>query len=571
MDLENVAGQASIVKIIKNSLKLDRVSHAYLFCGPRGTGKTTMAKILAKNVNCLDLHDGEACGKCKNCLAILNGNCPDIIEIDAASNNSVDEIREIKNKISLVPSELKYKVYIIDEVHMLSIGAFNALLKTLEEPPEHVIFILATTDLHKVPVTVVSRCQCLDFHRIRENEIVRRLETIVNNENIKVDAEVLNSIANLSDGGLRDAIGMLDKVVSYSDSIVSIEDFEELNGIVSIERKKEFLKIIESSNIKEFIEFTDDIYNKGKDLAIFCQDLMILCRNLIVDYYTYQKCDFDVDFLLQFVDKLNDLCTAIRDSSNVRITFETKILSFLRSLNQKSTVPVEKTVLNTNIKEDKGYLDSQKDMNSLENFKNIVEKVSLEVAVEEKEPEKVEEVVNYNSSDNLAQNMERNSIIVNNCFFGASKNDLNTVKSMWNRLNDFALDSQLGAAACYLSDAVVRAASDKAIILTFDYESVVTRAFGMHDPISKVIEKILNHKYDVAYLTSEQWEKERAKYIENKNQGIPYVYRDLSELESPPQNIDVISQEKERTEESITDEAIKLFGENIVSINEGGI
>ena len=175
-DFSDVIGQFNIVKTLQNSLKLNQISHAYLFSGPRGTGKTTLAKILAKNINCLDLNDGKSCGKCKNCLSIINNECSDIIEIDAASNNGVDEIREIRNNVNIVPTQLKYKVYIVDEVHMLTIGAFNALLKTLEEPPSHVIFILATTDLHKVPITIVSRCQCYEFKKIRNEDIVDRLK-----------------------------------------------------------------------------------------------------------------------------------------------------------------------------------------------------------------------------------------------------------------------------------------------------------------------------------------------------------------------------------------------------------
>ena len=199
--LEDVMGQDIVTKILKNAIQNHKVCHAYMFSGPRGIGKTTIAKLLAKAVNCLNPHDGDSCEKCENCLSINSGFNADIIEIDAASNNGVDEIREIKSKINLVPNQLKYKVYIIDEVHMLSIGAFNALLKTLEEPPEHIIFILATTDLHKVPSTIVSRCQCFEFHRIQNEDIIKRLEYICKKEKIIVDKKVLENIAQLSDGG----------------------------------------------------------------------------------------------------------------------------------------------------------------------------------------------------------------------------------------------------------------------------------------------------------------------------------------------------------------------------------
>ena len=242
--LNDVIGQDVVIQILKNALLNNKVCHAYMFSGPRGIGKTSIAKLLAKAVNCTNLEDGDACGKCENCVSINEGSCPDIIEIDAASNNGVDEIREIKNKVNLVPNQLKYKVYIIDEVHMLSIGAFNALLKTLEEPPEHVIFILATTDLHKVPTTIISRCQCFEFHRISNVNIVSRLKYICEAENIRIEDNVLEMIANLSDGGLRDAVGMLDKLNAYSNSSITIDDFEKVNGIVSKEQNIQFLNYI---------------------------------------------------------------------------------------------------------------------------------------------------------------------------------------------------------------------------------------------------------------------------------------------------------------------------------------
>ena len=228
----DVVDQESIIKILTNSLKEGHISHAYLFSGPRGTGKTTIAKLVAKTVNCLNLNDDYSiCGKCENCLDILN-NSSDIIEIDAASNNGVDEIRELKSKINLVPSKLKYKVYIIDEVHMLSISAFNALLKTLEEPPSHVIFILATTEFYKVPETIVSRCQCLNFTRIKTSSIEKRLKEISEKENIKIEAEAIKAIADYSSGGMRDALGMLDKLASYNLETITLDDFLRINGLI---------------------------------------------------------------------------------------------------------------------------------------------------------------------------------------------------------------------------------------------------------------------------------------------------------------------------------------------------
>lgn len=564
LDLDDFSGQSAIVKIIKNSLKLNRISHAYLFCGPRGTGKTTMARILAKNINCLDLQDGIACGKCKNCLSILSGNCPDIIELDAASNNGVDEIREIKNKVSLVPTELKYKVYVIDEVHMLSSGAFNALLKTLEEPPGHVIFILATTDVHKVPVTIISRCQCLDFHRVCENDIIHRLRSICQSENIKIDDEVLKNIANLSDGGFRDAIGMLDKLISYSDKEVTLDDFEELNGIVSIEKKKEFLSMIVNSEINKIIQFIDDIYNLGKDLIIFSQDLMILCRNMIVNYYSYEKTDYDIEFLLSFVEKMDEIVISLKESNNLKIIFETKILSLVHKKNMENKQV--KTVDNIDLcnKDDQNVQNDIESNNHQENT-NITPTQEIENNLNT-DSELEENKYNKSSNNNF---IKKNKIIVNNCFYSASKDKLLYIKESWKNLNDYALDSKYGAAACYLSDATIRAAGSHEIIITFDYESMVSRGFQFSTLIEQLLFKIFDETYYVAYLTEEEWNIEKNKYIENKNNGISYQYLNLSDLnkqqESSSQNIEV---KEDSTSNSIVDDAIKLFGENIVSINE---
>ena len=265
-EFKDVVGQDVIVNTLKNAVAYNHVSHAYLFSGPRGTGKTTIAKIFARAVNCLEPEDGLACGKCKNCEYSFSKECMDIIEIDAASNNGVDEIRELRNKVNILPSELKYKVYIIDEVHMLSIGAFNALLKTIEEPPSHVIFILATTDPQKIPSTIVSRCQWYSFKKINNSDIVKKLRQIVDAENISVDVKVLEKIAEASDGGLRDAIGLLDKLRAYATDDITLDVFYELNGQVNDSELKELEKMIFSNNVKDTLFIIEEYYQNGKNL-----------------------------------------------------------------------------------------------------------------------------------------------------------------------------------------------------------------------------------------------------------------------------------------------------------------
>ena len=244
-NFSEVVGQNVIVQTLKNSIINNSINHAYLFSGPRGTGKTSMAKIFANTINCESIVDGE---KCNNCVFCTQNKNDDIIEIDAASNNGVDEIRELRSKVSLVPSLGKYKVYIIDEVHMLTVGAFNALLKTLEEPPNHAVFILATTEPHKIPLTILSRCQQFNFKKISENTIFERLSYIANKEKINITKDAIMEIATTCDGGMRDAISMLDQAHSYSSENIDLNVINDINGNVSEEEIYNLTKYIIDKN-----------------------------------------------------------------------------------------------------------------------------------------------------------------------------------------------------------------------------------------------------------------------------------------------------------------------------------
>ena len=246
---EEISGQEGVVGVLKNAIKTGRISHAYLFCGPRGTGKTTTAKLLAKMVNCTNPIDGEPCGKCESCLSIFNNTNDDIIEIDAASNNGVDEIRELINNIKLAPSNSKFKVYIIDEVHMLSTSAFNALLLTLEEPPSHVVFILATTDIQNVPITILSRTQRFDFTRISMSDLCSRLKYVCEKENINITEDAIKEIAQLSDGGLRDALSILDQLSAQRNNI-DLDSVQKTFGDIPTAKIQKLINLLEENDKK---------------------------------------------------------------------------------------------------------------------------------------------------------------------------------------------------------------------------------------------------------------------------------------------------------------------------------
>ena len=303
-----VIGQEHIIKTLKNALINNKTSHAYVFSGPRGIGKTTIARILAKAINCEELQNGEPCNKCASCRLINNNETPDIIELDAASNNGVDEIRNVLEKVNFLPGVLKNKVYIIDEVHMLSISAFNALLKTLEEPPAHVMFVLATTEPHKIPATILSRCQRFDFKPLTVKEIKTNLKNIAEKEKIAIEEEALNLVAEAAEGGMRDAIGILDQVSAYSTTEITLNDVNNVTGRISNQKLIELMQTINEGNSAKAVEITNELLALGKEATRIVQSLMQLCRDILL----YQNTDGEINDKLIYDDMaFKMLCNTI--------------------------------------------------------------------------------------------------------------------------------------------------------------------------------------------------------------------------------------------------------------------
>ncbi len=385
-NFNEVVGQKIIVQTLKNAIKNNTLSHAYLFTGPRGTGKTSIAKILAKTINCTDLKNETPCNKCVNCTQ-NNLNPLDIIEIDAASNNGVDEIRELKSKVNLVPSIGKYKIYIIDEVHMLSTGAFNALLKTLEEPPGHVIFVLATTDPHKVPATILSRCQRFDFKRLNQNEIVARLKEISEKENIEITEEALNAIATLSNGGMRDALSLLDQAIAYSEKNITLNDIHELNGTITPEEQLEFIKNILSSNIETILNKIDNYENNGKDFIKLTEEIIKFLINIIIYKcapkfyeekikYNIEIENIDIDKTFKYIKEFNNILNDMKNSNNPKILFELTIIKLLDTKKDLKKIRINNTLCNFNKKELLEFIPLVKKINEINETKyNEIKKI----------------------------------------------------------------------------------------------------------------------------------------------------------------------------------------------------
>ena len=291
-----VVGQEHIIKTLKNSIKNNKIAHAYLFAGPRGTGKTTVAKIFAKAINCSG-YISEPCDECESCTSIIKGNSPDVIELDAASNNGVEEIRNIISEVPYPPTISKYKVYIIDEVHMLTVQAFNALLKTLEEPPEHVVFILATTDPQKIIPTVLSRCQRFNFSKLTKFQIIEKMKEILNKENLVFEDEALSEIATLADGGMRDALSILEEVLSYSDGGVKLKDVEDIFGLTSTKDLVNLFLVASAGKITRAISEIKEMYKKGRDLKRTAVDLLEILKDTLLYINSHD------DSLLEKIDK----------------------------------------------------------------------------------------------------------------------------------------------------------------------------------------------------------------------------------------------------------------------------
>jgi len=348
----DVCGQEIITTTLKNAIQYNKLTHAYLFIGPRGTGKTSIAKIFAKTINCNSPKDGVSCENCDICKMSNNNENVDIIEMDAASNNGVDEVREIKNHVTFMPTFSKYKIYIIDEVHMLSSGAFNALLKTLEEPPKHVIFILATTEPQKVPLTIISRCQCFEFKSIPNNLIEERIKYICKEEKIDITDDAVKQIGEDSNGGLRDAIGLLDQLNSYTNGNIKIEDVLKINGRVSINVFKELFDNIYDNNIEGIFDLSDRFNTEGKDYVLICEDLIKYLKNSLIEYQISNENELvgklGKENITKIVFEITDYIGRMRNIREKKIFFDLlliRICSIIDTnvrINTSNTIKIEK-------------------------------------------------------------------------------------------------------------------------------------------------------------------------------------------------------------------------------------
>lgn len=492
---DDVYGQQIVVQTLKNVIKNNKLTHAYLFVGPRGTGKTSIAKIFAKTINCLHPEDGLSCEKCDICISNNSNENVDIIEMDAASNNGVDEIREIRNHITLLPTVSKYKIYIIDEVHMLTTGAFNALLKTLEEPPEHIIFILATTEPHKIPLTIMSRCQSFEFKPIPVATIKERLKYICAQENINIDDKSLNLIAEESNGGLRDAVSMLDQLNAYADGNIKYEDVLLLNGRINDDEIEKFMNEMVNDDLNSVFTKIESWQEEGKNFIYICEDFIRFLRNELIKFKLENNSNI-VNLIgenktIEVIMILNKISNDMKISKDKKVLFDVTIINITNILKNKQTFE-NNTYTSKNIK--------------------IENKTPEKVEIKEEKPQTVEvpikETKNYTLYDELM------NIRLNNTLGIADKKSKieyeNAVENLKNDISDLNKLKIINL----LDDTKITAGSKDGIILTTDSDNILHDLYDNMELLEESLESLLGKKVKVCILLDELWNKKRIIYVE---------------------------------------------------------
>ena len=499
---DEVCGQKVVVTTLKNAIKYNKLTHAYLFIGPRGTGKTSIAKIFAKTINCENQKDGLSCEKCDICKMSNNNENIDIIEMDAASNNSVDEIREIRNHITLMPTFSKYKIYIIDEVHMLTSGAFNTLLKTLEEPPKHVIFILATTEPQKVPLTILSRCQCFEFKPIPENLMTLNINNICKKEKIKIEEEAVKQICEDSNGGMRDAIGLLDQLNAYTNGDIKVDDVLTINGRINNDNIREIFNDIKENNLVSLFDKSDKFDNDGKDFILICEDIVNFLRNSLVDYQINNKNEFvekyGKDTITKIIFEITDYITYIRNISDKKIYFDLLLIKIYDIINHTNV----RNINNTN-------------ENMVEKKQELNEEPKIEASTNKKEENSKIQKDNDNKYEDYFKLMK---IRQNNILCDADKS-VNSYKKLFIELESNIDNLEERQLYNLLMDCNIVAGSPNGIVITASSNNILEELFENINKIEKLFLDKWESELEVCFLTDDEWKdtaEDFRKRIRNK-------------------------------------------------------
>ena len=561
---DEVAGQEHIITTLRHAVEENKIAHAYLFCGPRGTGKTTIAKLLAKAINCTG--NPKPCDECENCKEIASGNHPDVIEIDAASNNGVDEVRNLIDKVKYAPTQGKYKVYIIDEVHMMSTGAFNALLKTLEEPPAHVVFILATTEPHKILPTIISRCQRFDFMKLSLTKIVNRMKSVVEQENYICDDEALEMIAKLADGGMRDALSILEQCLAYNDQHLTVQDVNHIYGIVSLENKIDFIKVLLSKDMKKSLFILDEMKTNGIDIKRLTLDLVDILKDIIIyrntsdssilfvlsQYYLdmivpYISCDE----AFAFIDVLMDASEKYAKVINPAIYFELALLKMCNQVQSKNGELIDKVDIpqtesiqyvnetqevNTEamgevIEMDKPILQSQNNSNQVI-YEDIDEQIGEPLIEEELILEESQDIIQediptfeFEKQEDVEQSIDNDIKVdradIMNILVQARREILENIQERWPIIKRYLANLNTAKSAGMLCDGTAVAACPGGFIIAFEFQPAVNAVnyYKNYKQLSSFLTEILGQEYRFVAIQQDEWIQMRSQFIDLKKRG----------------------------------------------------
>jgi DNA polymerase III subunit gamma/tau len=543
----DVVGQEHVTKTLQNALLQQKISHAYLFNGPRGTGKTSAAKILAKAVNCERAPISEPCNECASCKGITNGTISDVLEFDAASNSRVEEMRDVLDKVKFAPTSVRYKVYIIDEVHMLSISAFNALLKTLEEPPRHVIFILATTEPHKIPLTIISRCQRFDFRRITAQSIVNRMKLIVEETGVNCEEDALKMIARAAEGGMRDALSLLDQAISFSQESVTVEDALTVTGSVSQGFLNKLAKSVLEKDVASGLEALEELLFHGKDPSRFIEDFILYYRDMLL-YKTAPNLEESLDRVLldeefrqiaeavpydqiyQLIELLNKTQQDMRWTNHPRIFLEVAIVKLCQTEGKQ--------------KEQMSSGQMVQLLTKIEQLEQELQQLKTSgPVVQEAAPQASQKPAQRSSRKGFQPAVGR----INEVLKNATKNDLNQIKSKWGEMRGRLMKSH----AALLNEAEPVAASANAFILKFKHEIHCQMAMDNNrfiETVTLALQELTGTRYNVLGVPEDQWLSIRENFLSTQHQ------------------VEGESSESKPEEEPHIAEAKNLFGAEFVEI-----
>lgn len=519
-DFDEIIGQNHITIPLKNQIVSNSYGHAYIFSGTRGTGKTSTAKIFARAVNCLDNKDGNPCNKCSNCLSILEDQFIDVVEMDAASNNSVDDIRELREHIKFAPSKGKYKVYIIDEVHMLSQGAFNALLKTLEEPPEYVLFILATTELHKIPATILSRCQRFDFKRVSFEQILTRLEMICTKLEISYDIEALKLIIQKSDGAVRDTLSSLDQCLSISEHNITVSDVVEILGIVEKTQILTLVQFLESQQTSELLLTVDNIMRQGKDLNQFVNAMIEVYRDILILRMVKENHSTLIDASAEYIESIRDiavnltpnhlsraldhlieLAKTLKYAQNKRALFEATLIKMTFPETEFSLASIIERVERIESKLSKGHFE----VASQPSVQNVTHKAISQPIASQTNTIPVDEI----------KHIEKTIAVESFIEFTDMEITLEDIASKWDAFINIVSSEKKGLIPLLQGSAPIKLTHNRCSVALLPESKLFTPMLNntanseyLNTQISKLVKKLIVLEYDIIESSQETVDKE---------------------------------------------------------------